>query len=101
MEVEFDLQQGAVLARHPWTRVAWRRDSTKKTLARLYVAGQIFALPLADARTLAGAQALDGNDYEALSEDGRALVLELLAQGHYHLDDGSDEDFGEDDDDEA
>lgn len=101
IEVEFDLQQGAVLARHPWTRVAWRRDSTKKTLARLYVAGQIFALPLADARALAGAQALDGNDYEALSEDGRALVLELLAQGHYHLDDGSDEDFREDDDDEA
>jgi 50S ribosomal protein L16 3-hydroxylase len=100
IEVEFDLQQGAVLARHPWTRVAWRRDSTKKTLARLYVAGQIFALPLADARLLAGAQALDGDDYEALSEDGRALVLELLAQGHYHLDSG-DEDFGEDGDDEA
>ncbi len=102
IEVEFDLQQGAVLARHPWTRVAWRRDSTKKSLARLYVAGQIFALPLADARTLAAAQALDGDDYDALSEDGRALVLELLAQGHYHLDDGSDDDTdGEDGDDEA
>ncbi|MBX3711274.1 MAG: cupin domain-containing protein [Lysobacter sp.] len=101
IEVEFDLQQGAVLARHPWTRVAWRRDSTKKSLARLYVAGQIFALPLADARTLAAAQALDGDDYETLSEDGRALVLELLAQGHYHLDDGNDEASGEDGDDEA
>lgn len=101
IEVEFDLQQGAVLARHPWTRVAWRRDSTKKSLARLYVAGQIFALPLADARTLAAAQALDGDDYDALSEDGRALVLELLAQGHYHLDDGNDEATWEDGDDEA
>lgn len=101
IEVEFDLQQGAVLARHPWTRVAWRRDSTKKSLARLYVAGQIFALPLADARTLAAAQTLDGDDYDALSEDGRALVLELLAQGHYHLDDGNDDPTGEDDDDEA
>lgn len=102
IEVEFDLQQGAVLARHPWTRVAWRRDSAKKSLARLYVAGQIFALPLADARALAAAQALDGDDYDALSEDGRALVLELLAQGHYHLDDGSDDDTdGEDGDDEA
>ena len=104
IEVEFDLQQGAVLARHPWTRVAWRRDSTKKTQARLYVAGQIFALPLADARTLAGAQALDGDDYESLSEDGRALVLELLTQGHYHMDDGNDDsndDTWEDGDDEA
>lgn len=102
IEVESDLQQGAVLARHPWTRVAWRRDSTKKSLARLYVAGQIFSLPLADARTLAAAQALDGDDYAALSEDGRALVLELLAQGHYHLDDGSDDDSNrEDGDDEA
>lgn len=101
IEVEFDLQQGAVLARHPWTRVAWRRDSTKKSLARLYVAGQIFALPLADARALAAAQALDGDDYDSLSEDGRALVLELLAQGHYHLDDGNDEATWEDGDDEA
>ncbi len=101
IEVEFDLQQGAVLARHPWTRVAWRRDSTKKSLARLYVAGQIFALPLADARTLAAAQTLDGDDYDALSEDGRALVLELLAQGHFHMDDGNDDATGEDDDDEA
>ncbi|MBL8262176.1 MAG: cupin domain-containing protein [Xanthomonadaceae bacterium] len=100
IEVEFDLQQGAVLARHAWTRVAWRRDSTKKTLARLYVAGQIFTLPLADARRLAAAQAMDGDDYDALSEDGRALVLELLAQGHYHLDDGSDTGW-EDGDDEA
>ena len=100
IEVEFDLQQGAVLARHPWTRVAWRRDSSKKSLARLYVAGQIFALPLADARTLAAAQTLNGDDYDTLSEDGRALVLELLAQGHYHLDSG-DEDCGEDGDDEA
>ncbi|MFD0727236.1 ribosomal protein uL16 3-hydroxylase [Lysobacter brunescens] len=101
IEVEFDLQQGAVLARHPWTRVAWRRDSAKKSLARLYVAGQIFALPLADARMLAGAQTLGGDDYDTLSEDGRALVLELLAQGHYHLDDGSDDAHWEDGDDEA
>lgn len=94
IEIEFDLEQGAVLTRHPWTRVAWRRSDTNRSVGRLYVAGQAHALPLGDARTLAAAATLDAAGYAALSTDGQALVLELLAQGHYRLDtdeDGSDE----------
>jgi 50S ribosomal protein L16 3-hydroxylase len=98
IEVEFDLQQGAVLARHPWTRVAWRRSAERKSIGKLYVAGRIHALPLADARALAAAESLDGDTYAALSPDGQALVLELLAEGHYRLD-VEDFDHGGDDDD--
>lgn len=108
IEIEFDLQQGALLQRHPWTRVAWRRSDGGKTtgksalakpaLAKFYVAGQTHALPIADARTLAAAEILDGETYAALSADSQSLVLDLLAEGHYRLDN---EDFGtgEDDDD--
>ena len=98
IEVEFDLQQGALLRRHPWTRVAWRRSGDRKSaLARLYVAGQTHALPLADARTLAAADTLDSDTYAALTPDSQSLVLELLAEGHYHLDNEGFE-TGEEDD---
>lgn len=95
IEVEFDLQQGAVLARHPWTRAAWRRDGADKRRARLYIGGQVHDLALADARTLAAAETLDADVYAGLGEDARTVVLDLLAQGHYHLalpDDGNDDD---------
>ena len=100
IEVEFDLQQGAALQRHPWTRVAWRRSAERKTAATLYVAGQIHALPLADARALAAADTLDGDTYATLSPEGQSLVLDLLAQGHYRLE-GEDFETGESDDDDA
>lgn len=97
IEIEFDLQQGAVLQRHPWTRAAWRRSTERKTIGKLYVAGQIHALPLADARTLAAAETLDGDTYARLSAQGQSLVLDLLAEGQYQLhNDGFD--TGEDDD---
>lgn len=97
IEIEFDLQEGAVLQRHPWTRAAWRRSSEQKTIGKLYLAGQIHALPLADARALAAADTLDGESYAALSPESQALVLDLLAEGHYRLEnDGFD--TGEDDD---
>ncbi len=100
IEIEFDLQQGALLQRHPWTRVAWRRSGERKNSARLYVAGQTHALPLVDARTLAAADTLDGDAYAALSADSQSLVLELLAEGHYRLENEGFE-TGEDDDDDA
>ncbi len=100
IEVEFDLQQGAALQRHPWTRVAWRRSAERKPAATLYVAGQILALPLADARALAAADTLDGETYAALSAEGQSLVLDLLAQGHYRLE-GDDVETGESDDDDT
>ena len=97
IEIEFDLQQGAVLQRHPWTRAAWRRSTERKTIGKLYFAGQTHALPLADARTLAAAETLDGGTYAGLSAQGQSLVLDLLAEGQYQLqNDGFD--TGEDDD---
>ena len=101
IEIEFDLQQGALLQRHPWTRVAWRRSGDRKsTLAKLYVAGHTHALPVTDARTLAAADTLDGDTYAALSAESQSLVLELLAEGHYRLDNEGD-DTGEEHDDDA
>ncbi|MFZ5637214.1 MAG: JmjC domain-containing protein [Pseudomonadota bacterium] len=91
IEVEFDLRQGAVLARHPWTRAAWRRSDGNRRVGKLYLAGQVHALPLADARALAAADVVDEAAYDALSEDGRTLVLDLLAQGHYRLDIGDED----------
>ena len=82
IEVEWDLQQGARLLRHPWTRMAWRRSGKG---ARLYVAGNAIALPLRDARRLAAAEALDGKTYMALTDAGRDATIDLLGEGHYHL----------------
>ena len=97
IEIEFDLRQGAALVRHPWTRTAWRRSARTKSTGHLYLAGQIHALPLTDARTLAAAERVDAEVWDALSEPARMLVLELLAQGHYRLEiDAFDEDGGED-----
>ena len=104
IEIEFDLQQGALLQRHPWTRVAWRRSAEsvaagQPPLAKLYVAGQTHAMPVADARILAAAGTLDVDTYAALSPQSQALVLDLLAEGHYRLENEG-EDTGEEFDDE-
>lgn len=82
IEVEWDLQQGFALHRHPWTRMAWRRAARG---ACLYAAGLAHAMPVRDARTLAAAATLDGKAYAALSERGRAAVFALLEGGHYRL----------------
>lgn len=87
IEVEWDLQQGATLQRHPWTRMAWRRAERRSTAgsARLYVAGQDHALPARDASRIAAADALDGAIYAGLSQAGRDCVHALFEQGHYRL----------------
>ncbi|MBT2748032.1 MULTISPECIES: cupin domain-containing protein [unclassified Lysobacter] len=92
IEIEWDLQRGAALWRHPWSRMAWRRAHAKGRAASLYVSGQEFALPARDAQAIAGAAELDLAGYSALSEAGRECVLELIAGGHYRL--GLDEDVG-------
>jgi 50S ribosomal protein L16 3-hydroxylase len=114
IEIEWDLQQGAVLERHPWTRVAWRRcadaasgdagggakphaeaataTTAAEAEAALYMAGQIHRLPLADAQRLAAAQVLDAQTYEALSPASRDLVHDWIGQGHYRLNSGDDDD---------
>lgn len=82
IEIEWDLQQGYSLLRHPWTRMAWRRAGRG---ARLYAAGQAHALPVRDARRIAAAAVLDGDAYAGLSEGGRDAVFALLQDGHYRL----------------
>ncbi len=82
IEVEWDLAHGALLQRHPWSRMAWRK-ATKA--ARLYAGGRVIALPERDARRLAAAESVDGALYDALSQAGRDAVCDLLAAGHYRL----------------
>lgn len=82
IEIEWDLGQGAVLQRHPFSRLAWRR---RKRGACLFCNGGDYALPIADAQRIAAAEAVDGAVYAALSESGRDTIIALMAQGHYQL----------------
>ena len=85
IEIEWDLQQGASLQRHPWSRMAWRRAHRKGEPARLYVSGHDYALPADDASLIANSSVVDGAAYAGLSEDGRDCVIALLQAGHYRL----------------
>ena len=85
IEVEWDLEHGARLHRHPYSRMAWRRTGDGDSQARLYVNGEAHPLPVADAAGIANAAVLDGAGYAALSQDGRDCVLALLEAGHYGL----------------
>ena len=82
IEVEWAMEHGARLLRHPWSRMAWRKSGRS---ARLYVSGQDMALPARDARRLAAAAEIDAATYAALSQRGRDAVIELLGAGHYSL----------------
>jgi 50S ribosomal protein L16 3-hydroxylase len=82
IEIEWDLEQGAVLQRHPFARPAWRKA---KRGATLYCSGLDYALPVKDASTLAAAESIDQRVYAALSPAGRDAVFELLERGHYQL----------------
>lgn len=82
IEIEWDLQRGAALLRHPYSRMAWRRS---RRGARLYVNGRDHALPVRDARIVANAGQLDGATYAMLSQTGRDCVYELTQVGHYQL----------------
>ncbi|GAB3351684.1 JmjC domain-containing protein [Lysobacter tyrosinilyticus] len=92
IEIEWDLQHGATLARHPYSRMAWRKaQSPARSGARLYVNGQTYDLPVRDAKSVANSKGIDGAAYAALSEAGRDRVHELLEAGHYSLDIGGEE----------
>jgi 50S ribosomal protein L16 3-hydroxylase len=82
IEIEWDLQQGAVLQRHPFSRLAWRRSGRQATL---FCSGLEFSLPVKDAQRLAAAETLDGGAYAGLSEAGRDVAMDLHSQGHYQL----------------
>jgi len=82
IELEWDLNRGAALQRHPASRLAWRRG---KRGASLYCSGDALPLPVADARLLADAQVLDGAAWNALSPAGRDAAFALYQAGHYAL----------------
>lgn len=82
IELEWDLQQGARLLRHPFSRFAWRR---RRTQATLFCSGVDHVMPVKDARLLAAAESIDGVAYASLSDAGRDAVMALAAQGHYQL----------------
>jgi 50S ribosomal protein L16 3-hydroxylase len=89
IEIEWDLERGARLLRHPWSRMAWRRAGKG---GRLFASGQAFELPVRDAQRLAAADAIDAALYQALAQGGRDVVFALLEAGHYQLHaDGEDE----------
>ncbi len=98
IEMEWDLQQGAHLLRHPFSRVAWRRRSKGATL---FCNGVDYALPVKEAQLLAALEGLDGDRYAALSEAGRDAVMALAAQGHYQLALPGDDQGPEDEDEDA
>ena len=84
IEIEWDLDQaGAVLQRHPFSRMAWRRAADGG--GRLYVSGQDLALPARDAQRIAAGERIDGAGYARLSQAGRDAVFALLQDGHYRL----------------
>lgn len=91
IEIEWDLEHGAVLHRHPWSRMAWRRAHAKGQPARLFVSGQEYSLPAEDASLIANRPVLDGSTYGRLSVDGRDCVYGLMQAGHYALDLGDEE----------
>ncbi|MDI9239688.1 cupin domain-containing protein [Lysobacter sp. LF1] len=91
IEIEWDLEHGAVLQRHPWSRMAWRRAHAKGQPSRLYVSGQEYPLPADDASLIANRPILDGTTYARLSEAGRDCVYGLMQAGHYRLDLGDEE----------
>lgn len=82
IEVEWMLEHGQPLLRHPWSRMAWRRSGRS---ARLYVGEVDFQLPIRDARRLAAASQIDGACYLGLSPVARDAVIALLSAGHYQL----------------
>lgn len=82
IEVEWDLQQGALLQRHPFSRLAWRRRAKD---ASLFCNGIDYVLPVRDAQALAALDALDSAVYASLSQEGRDAVMSLMSQGHYQL----------------
>ena len=84
--VEPALADGAVLLRHPWSRMAWRQATgAGDPMARLYAGGVAYPLPVADARVLAASDSIDAPLHAGLSDAGRDAVLVLLAAGHYQL----------------
>ena len=81
-EVSAELENGGVLERHPWARLAWRRATRG---ASLYCSGLAFQLSIKDAQTLAGTEQIDIALFNKLGNKGRDALMELIVGGHYQL----------------
>ncbi|MGE8227823.1 MAG: JmjC domain-containing protein [Stenotrophomonas sp.] len=81
-EVVAELENGGVLERHPWARLAWRRATRG---ASLYSSGLAFQLSIKDAQTLAGTEQIDIALFNKLGNKGRDALMELIVGGHYQL----------------
>lgn len=81
-EVVAELENGGVLERHPWARLAWRRATRG---ASLYCSGLAFQLSIKDAQTLAGTEQIDIALFNKLGNKGRDALMELIVGGHYQL----------------
>lgn len=79
IELEWQLQHGLVLHRHPWTRTAWRRA---RRGAQLFVAGEAWAMSVRDAVTLAASERVDGALFARLSPSAQDVVHALVCAGH-------------------
>ena len=89
-DLEQALAAGMTLSRHPWARLAWRRNTRGATL---FCSGRSLAMGVADARRLADLDTIDAPAYAALGAQGRAAVLTLQQAGFYVLaDEAGDED---------
>ncbi len=92
-DLEQALAAGAVLLRHPWARLAWRRNTRGATL---FCSGRSLPMGVADARRLADLERLDATAYAALGVQGREALLALHQAGYYGLGDADgDEDAGD------
>ena len=87
IEIEWDLDHGAVLQRHPMSRLAWRKAARAKKPggAQLFCNGLEFVVPAKDAQRIAAAETLDGALYGTLSQAGRDAAFALYELGHYQL----------------
>ena len=84
IEIEWDLQQGAVLQRHPFSRMAWRRRRASARRA-LYFSGQEFACRRAMPQRIASGRCWMAPAMPACPRPAATCVFDLLAAGHYQL----------------
>nr|WP_133499915.1 cupin domain-containing protein [Lysobacter terrigena] len=80
--IEQALNEGQTLHRNPFSRIAWRKVTRG---ALLFIAGQSFAMTVADAKRVAASAEIDIGVYARLGDAAREAVAELAAGGHYQL----------------
>ncbi|MGY0504348.1 JmjC domain-containing protein [Luteimonas sp. e5] len=92
IDIAESIAAGTHWQRHPYSRMAWRRNAEGKD-ALLFANGSAWPASAADARLISACEAPDADLLQALSARGRELLQTLADAGHYHpLDDDADED---------